>query len=117
MLQIIKVTSVLTLILFVCSLAAPAQQAGRDPVYILIWFDTEDYILPPSDDLSKFFLLLRPTAVNASLEKCKGQVSTTISHRSGTDSCPARKLPVLRGHFHLFPLFDEEGNPDFQARL
>lgn len=34
-----------------------------------------------------------------------------------TDSCPARKLPVLRGHFHLFPLFDEEGNPDFQARL
>ena len=34
-----------------------------------------------------------------------------------TDSCPARKLPVLRRHFHLFPLFDEEGNPDFQARL
>src|SRR5579862_3404960 len=38
-------------------------------------------------------------------------------HPSGTYSCPARKLPILRGHFHLLPFFDEEGYSDFQARL
>src|SRR5712671_8241073 len=37
--------------------------------------------------------------------------------KHATNSCPPRKLPALRGHFHLFPLFDEEGNADFQARL
>jgi hypothetical protein len=38
-------------------------------------------------------------------------------HRSGTDSCPPRKLPVLRRHFYPFPFFDEEGNADLQAGL
>ena len=33
------------------------------------------------------------------------------------DSCPPRKLPVLRGYFHLFTLFDEKGNTDFYACL
>src|ERR1019366_9856192 len=62
-------------------------------------------------------MLTGTQVLRARPDECNGDVSTTISHRSGTYSCPARKLPVLRGHFHLFPLFDEEGNPDFQARL
>ena len=37
--------------------------------------------------------------------------------RCRTDSCPPRKFPVLCGHFHLFALFDEKGNADFQACL
>jgi hypothetical protein len=51
------------------------------------------------------------------VDDCNGDCSTTTSHRSGRYSCPARKLPVLGGHFHLFPLLDEERNPDFHAGL
>jgi len=40
-----------------------------------------------------------------------------ISHRSGSGSCPSGKLTALGGHFHLFALFDEEGNADFEAGL
>ena len=31
--------------------------------------------------------------------------------------CAARKLSVLRGHFHLFPFFDKEGDADLQTGL
>lgn len=49
--------------------------------------------------------------------ECNRDVSPTISHRSCTDSCPPRKLSALRGYFHLFALFDEKGNADFDACL
>ena len=32
---------------------ASAAQAEMPPVYVTLWFDTEDYILPPSDDAAK----------------------------------------------------------------
>src|SRR6266446_4354572 len=51
------------------------------------------------------------------LEDRLARVSQKIDHRSGAGSCPSRKLPVLRRHFHLFPFFDEEGNADLQSRL
>ena len=30
-----------------------ADQPGPNPVYVILWFDTEDYILAPSDDAAK----------------------------------------------------------------
>ena len=35
--------------------ASPAQVAtgGRSPVYVILWFDTEDFVLPQSDDSAK----------------------------------------------------------------
>jgi len=30
-----------------------AETVGSNPVYVVLWFDTEDYILPPSDDAAK----------------------------------------------------------------
>ena len=87
-----------------------------------------DFILPPLlrqlfhqiVDLSRTQLSLSAISLNPPCSghfECNGDVSTASSHRSGRYSCPARKLPVLGGHFHLFPLFDEEGNADFQAGL
>jgi hypothetical protein len=35
------------------SSAMAAQQASERPVYVMLWFDTEDYILPQSDDAAK----------------------------------------------------------------
>jgi hypothetical protein len=58
-----------------------------------------------------------PTRSTIFSTTCRGDIWPTISLRSGADLGPPRKLPVFRGHFHLFPLFDEEGNADFQARL
>src|SRR5690348_9745519 len=37
--------------LLLAASAALAQQSH--PVYVVLWFDTEDYILPPSDDAAK----------------------------------------------------------------
>ncbi len=43
----------------ICSFLFPAvqlparEQGGTPPVYITLWFDTEDYILPQSDDAAK----------------------------------------------------------------
>lgn len=51
------------------------------------------------------------------VRECSGDLTPAISRRSGAGSRPPRKLPILRGDFHLFPLFDEEGNADFQAGL
>lgn len=85
MLQIIKLTSVLALIPFVFSLAVPAQQAGPNPVYILIWFDTEDYILPPSDDAAKRLAdFLTAEGVPATF-KVVGEKARTLERRGRTD--------------------------------
>src|SRR5438105_5021973 len=32
---------------------ACSAQSATPPVYVTLWFDTEDYILPPSDDAAK----------------------------------------------------------------
>jgi hypothetical protein len=38
----------------ICAMPLPArEQGGIPPVYITLWFDTEDYILPQSDDAAK----------------------------------------------------------------
>lgn len=36
----------LVLLLFICAMA----WAGVAPVYVALWFDTEDYLEPSSDD-------------------------------------------------------------------
>jgi hypothetical protein len=45
-----------TLLFLLVVLAAAASAAGQDPVppiYVTLWFDTEDYILPQDDDAAK----------------------------------------------------------------
>jgi hypothetical protein len=33
--------------------SSPSEQAATGMVYVVLWFDTEDYILPQSDDAAK----------------------------------------------------------------
>ena len=81
-----KLISVVILIFWVfLSLAAWSQQAGPNPVYILIWFDTEDYILPPSDDAAKRLAdFLTAEGVPATF-KVVGEKARTLERRGRTD--------------------------------
>jgi len=62
-----------------------AQQAGNSPVYIVIWFDTEDYILPPSDDAAKTLAeFLTEEGVHATF-KVVGEKARTLERRGRND--------------------------------
>ena len=65
-------------------LAAPAHaQEGR--VYIVLWFDTEDYILPQSDDAAKrLALYLTRQGIHATF-KVVGEKGRTLERRRRSD--------------------------------
>jgi len=74
----------LQLILMFAFLAAPAHaQEGR--VYIVLWFDTEDYILPQSDDAAKrLALYLTRQGIHATF-KVVGEKGRTLERRRRSD--------------------------------
>ena len=81
--------------LFGCFLSATgtAQRAGSSPVYIVIWFDTEDYILPPSDDAAKkLAAFLTSEDVHATF-KVVGEKARTLERRGRNDV-----IAALRDH-------------------
>lgn len=65
----------------------PTPQAGQAPgtVYIVLWFDTEDYILPQSDDAAKHIAdMLTALGVRATF-KVVGEKGRTLERRGRTD--------------------------------
>ena len=65
--------------------AQQAAQAGQAPVYIVLWFDTEDYILPESDDAAKRVAeMLTSLGVRATF-KVVGEKGRTLERRGRTD--------------------------------
>jgi peptidoglycan/xylan/chitin deacetylase (PgdA/CDA1 family) len=62
-----------------------AEQTGLSPVYVIIWFDTEDYILPPSDDAAKRLAdFLTAEGVQATF-KVVGEKARTLERRGRKD--------------------------------
>lgn len=62
---------------------APVQRPGR--VYVVLWFDTEDYILPASDDAAKRVAeLLTRRGVRATF-KVVGEKARTLERRGRRD--------------------------------
>ena len=93
--QRFKLPSARVLLLFnlFLSVAAWAQPAGPNPVYIVIWFDTEDYILPPSDDSAKRLAdFLTAEGVHATF-KVVGEKARTLERRGRSDV-----IAALRNH-------------------
>ena len=45
--------TLLTLLLIVACVGRAAGQNGSPPIYVVLWFDTEDYILVRDDDATK----------------------------------------------------------------
>jgi hypothetical protein len=85
-----KLTVVITLLL---AASAGLAQAPSHPIYVVLWFDTEDYILPPSDDAAKRLAeFLTDEGVPATF-KVVGEKARTLERRRRYDV-----IAALRRH-------------------
>jgi hypothetical protein len=74
-------------------MTALAQQRHSHPVYVLLWFDTEDYILPPSDDAAKRLAEFLTSEGVAATFKVVGEKARTLERRGRGDV-----IAALRQH-------------------
>jgi hypothetical protein len=93
------------LILGVFCLAAPAWvRAGEEPpkVYVILWFDTEDYILPASDDAAKRVAEFLTKEHIRGTFKVVGEKARTLERRGRQDVIAALKQHEIGYHsnFH-----------------
>jgi hypothetical protein len=83
-----------------CANPASAVRAGEAPaqVYVVLWFDTEDYILPASDDAAKQVAeFLTQQGVRATF-KVVGEKARTLARRGRTDVIEALKQHEIGYH-------------------
>lgn len=83
-------------------LLANADLLGRKPapgkVYVVLWFDTEDYILPPSDDAAKrLAVFLTAQGIQATF-KVVGEKARTLERRGRTDVIAALEEHAIGYH-------------------
>ena len=83
----------LTSVLLLLAAASPAMGQGvSPPVYVALWFDTEDYILPSDDDATKRLAeMLTRLEVRASF-KIVGEKARVLESRGRRD----RVAPATR---------------------
>ena len=69
-----------------CAVSQPMRaQSANAPVYVTLWFDTEDYILPQSDDAAKRLAeILTDLGVRATF-KVVGEKARVLQQRGRTD--------------------------------
>jgi hypothetical protein len=90
----------LVLALFALLCAAPAARAAEAPakVYVLLWFDTEDYLLPASDDAALHVArFLSGEGVRATF-KVVGEKARTLERRKRGDVIEALKKHEIGFH-------------------
>lgn len=81
-----------------CVTAALGQNSGPRHVYIILWFDTEDYILPQSDDAAKRVAdMLTELGVRATF-KVVGEKARTLERRGRNDVIAALKRHEIGYH-------------------
>src|SRR5271163_4530617 len=114
-----------SLLLF--SPAAFGEGKPKPQVYVLLWFDTEDYLLPASDDAAlKLADFLTSQGIRATF-KVVGEKARTLEKRKRTDVIAALKKHEIGYHsnFHstqptpamyLSPLGWDEGVREFDRR-
>lgn len=86
-------------ILFVLTIACRLiAQGGNAPVYVTLWFDTEDYILPQDDDATKRLAeTLTGLGVRATF-KVVGEKARVLESRGRTDVIAALKRHDIGYH-------------------
>jgi hypothetical protein len=114
------------LAILVCATPLPAAEA-KPRVYVILWFDTEDYILPASDDAAlKVAEFLTSQGIRGTF-KVVGEKARTLERRKRTDVIAALKKHEIGYHsnFHsvqptpalyLSPLGWDEGVAEFDRR-
>lgn len=102
-------------------------QAAPPTVYVVLWFDTEDYVLPASDDAAlKVADWLRSEDVTATF-KVVGEKARTLERRGRADVIAALKKHEIGYHsnyhsvqptpaMYLSPLGWDEGVAEFDRR-
>jgi hypothetical protein len=74
------------------------QQAPSTKIYIVLWFDTEDYILPASDDAAKrLATFLTDQGIRATF-KVVGEKARTLERRHRTDVIAALQKHAIGYH-------------------
>jgi hypothetical protein len=90
------------LVLLVLGSSSRAQEQGKGPVYVILWFDTEDYLLPADDDASKRLAeMLTSKGIRATF-KIVGEKARTMEKRGRSDVIAALKKHDIGYHanFH-----------------
>src|SRR2546421_7927572 len=91
---------IIIIALCLLGLVAPSTPAG-DPapkVYVILWFDTEDYILPASDDAALWVAdFLTKQGIRATF-KVVGEKARTLEKRKRTDVIAALKKHEIGYH-------------------
>ncbi len=116
------------LCLILLFLAVPCRAADAPaPVYVILWFDTEDYILPASDDAAlKIADFLTHENIRATF-KVVGEKARTLERRQRTDVVEALKKHEIGYHanyhsvqpspaMYLSTLGWDEGVAEFDRR-
>ena len=113
------------LLLVVAAPLAPAADKAR--VYVILWFDTEDYLLPASDDAAlRVADFLTREGVRATF-KVVGEKARTLERRERKDVIAALKKHEIGFHsnyhsvqpspaMYLSPLGWDEGVAEFDRR-
>lgn len=94
----------LVLVLWFALVASPARAAGP-PIYVILWFDTEDYILPASDDAAmRLANWLTQEKIKATF-KVVGEKARTLERRGRLDVIDALKKHEIGYHsnWHSVP--------------
>jgi hypothetical protein len=74
------------------------QKPPAGKVYVVLWFDTEDYILPPSDDVAKrLAAFLTEQGIQATF-KVVGEKARTLDRRHRTDVIAALQKHAIGYH-------------------
>jgi hypothetical protein len=86
-------------ILFSIAIMANAQNSS--PIYVTLWFDTEDYVLPQSDDAAKRLAeMLTRLGIRATF-KVVGEKARTLEQRGRKDVIAALKKHEIGYHANL----------------
>src|SRR6476659_509410 len=91
-------------LIFLFFVEAPLSAADR-PIYVVLWFDTEDYILPASDDAARHVAdWLTEQKVKATF-KVVGEKARTLERRGRNDVIAALKQHEIGYHsnWHSVP--------------
>jgi hypothetical protein len=90
------ITYFVTLLVLICPNAWAQNPTTK--VYVVLWFDTEDYILPPSDDAAKrLATFLTEQGIQATF-KVVGEKARTLERRHRTDVVAALQKHAIGYH-------------------
>jgi hypothetical protein len=91
-------------VLVLFALACPPAQAGESSakVYVILWFDTEDYLLPADDDATKHLAEFLTAEGIRGTFKLVGEKARVLERRKRTDVIAALKKHEIGYHsnFH-----------------